>query len=255
MLVATLILIMILATIAVAALVLAPRIAEGRIIYDVSPDAPKPFGYGMAWLAIRTRDSARVLEALALREGEPANWNTGLGTVYSTEIGPDRLFVSPPVNGWTFVVGLALPQPLGHAFADKATPLLVDLGGTFIEVQYFAACPAIDYFAWARVIDGKLVRAFAVSDEGLLWNKGKATKEEKALGLKLVETRGKGRRADSDGVVLPSEQDVMRLAAKWSLDPTRIDAAHVGDGRVGAGLGVIGRAPIVWRPERLRRTG
>ncbi len=254
MLVATLILIMILATIAVAALVLAPRLSEGRIIYDVAPDTPKAFGYGMAWLAIRTRDSGRVIEALALREAQSANWNTGLGTVYSTEIGPDRLFVTPPVNGWTFVVGLSLPQPLGQAFADKATPLLVDLGGTFIEVQYFAACPAIDYFAWARVIDGKLVRAFAVSDEGLLWNKGKVTKEEKAISLKPVEGRTKSRRTHGDTVVMPSEQDVMRLAAKWSLDPTRIDAAN-GDGLVGKGLGVVGRAPFGWRPERLRRTG
>lgn len=255
MLVATLILIMILATIAVAALVLAPRLSEGRVIYDVVPDAPKAFGYGMAWLAIRTRDSGRVIEALALRDAEAANWNTGLGTVYSTEVGPDRLFVTPPVNGWTFVVGLSLPQPLGQAFADKATPLLVDLGGTFIEVQYFAACPAIDYFAWARVIDGKLVRAFAVSDEGLIWNKGKVTKEEKALGLKPVDGRAKSRRADGDLVVPPSEQDVMRLAAKWSLDPTRIDTAFVGHGLPGKGLGVVGRAPFGWRPERLRRTG
>lgn len=252
MIVAGIIVVMIFVTVAVAAFLLAPRIGEGRIVFDQMPDLPAPFGYGMAWLAVRTRDTQLVVESLGLDEPEPANWNTGLGTVYSAELGAAHVFVSPPVNGWTLVAGLGLPQPLGKSFADKATPFLVDLGTRFIEVQYFASCPQVDYFGWARLIDGKLLRAYAIGDEGTLWNKGKPTKEERALGLKQFEVRStKAKRGDASAEMLtyPLEAQVMQLAQKWSLDPTRVNEAGAQPG-----LGVIGRTPHAWRPERLRNT-
>ncbi len=42
----------------------------------------------------------------------------------------------------------------------------------------------------------------------------------------------------------------MQLAGKWSLDPTRLETMMVKPAQ-----GVIGQAPIRWRPERLRRAG
>lgn len=253
MLVIIAVIVMTVATVATAAFFLAPRIAEGEIVYDTEPDRPLAFGYQMGWLAIRTRDTERVAERLALTDTLAANWDNGLGTVYSETEGSGAVFVSPPVNGWTFVVGLALPQPLGKAFTDKSIPLLLDLGSQFIEVQYYLAYPALDCFAWARVIDGRIVRAYAINDEGIVWNKGKATKEEKTLGIKLYEVRGvKKRKGDAEGelVLYPTEQHVMQLAGKWSLDPTRLETMMVKPAQ-----GVIGQAPIRWRPERLRRAG
>ncbi len=183
------ILIMVVATVAVAALYLAPRLGEARVVYPITPDRPVAFGYQMAWLAIRSRDTAAVVGALGLAEGRYCNWNSGIGTVYDPRLGQTQVFVSPPVNGWTFVVGLPLPQPMGRSFVDKATPLLLELGQKFVEVQLFVAFPPVDLFAWARVIDGRIVRAFAVGDEGVIWNRGKTTREERALGLKLFELR------------------------------------------------------------------
>jgi hypothetical protein len=249
---AAVILVMIIATVAAAALVLAPRMGGGEIVYDLRPDGPRAFGYRMSWLAIRTRDTARVVERLGLDGLVAANWDNGLGTVYSEEHAESHVFVSPPVNGWTFVVGLALPQPMGKAFADKAIPLLLDLGSQFIEVQYYLAYPALDYFAWARLIDGKLQRAYAITDEGVAWNKGKPTKEEKTLGIKLYEVRGvKKRKGDAGGelVLYPTETHVLQLAGKWSLDPSRLDGLPAA-----ATTGYVGLAPARWRPERLKRT-
>jgi hypothetical protein len=146
---------------------------------------------------------------------------------------------------------LPLPHPLGRNFLDKATPLLLELGGHFDEVQYYFCYPDIDFFAWARVSEGALVRAFAAGDTGVLWNKGRPTREEKSLGLKLFELRGmRGRRGDLGGELLlhPTEDHVMRLAGMWGVDPTRIDARQ-GDFR----LGYLGMAPVRWRPERIRR--
>lgn len=246
------ILIMVIATVAVAALKLAPRIAHGRIIYPDKPDGPVPFGYQMAWLAIRSRDTAAIVDALGLSAVQPTNWNAGIGTVYDPRLGQNHVFVSPPVNGWTFVIGLPLPQPMGRSFADKATPLLVDLGARFVEVQMFIAFPPVDLFAWARLIDGRLVRAFAVGDEGVIWNKGKTTKEERALGVKLFELRGvRDRRGDAGGPLIlhPTEEHVMQVARKWSLDPTKL-----GPKSGAAGLGLVAKAPANWRVQRLRKS-
>lgn len=237
------------ATVASAAFVLAPRMAPGRLIFDVTPDAPRPFGYGMAWLAVRTRDAARLIGALGLSAVERANWNTGLGTIYSNAHGEGLVFVSPPVNGWTLVVGLALPQPLGKSFVDKATPFLAGLGAEFIEVHYYLAAPGIDHFAWVRVLDGKIGRAFAIGDKGVTWSSGRATREEKALGLKLFEVRRRRGGARDGLVMMPTEAHVMQVAAKWSLDPTRVNEAGAG-----VGLGWIGRAPTDWRSMKLRNT-
>lgn len=242
---------MIAATIAIVVVVLGPSLHATRYVFDVKPDRPAAFGYKMAWLAVRTRDSNRVAQVLRLTDVERCNWNSGIGSAYDATLGADRIFVSPPVNGWTFVVGLSLPHPVGQAFVDKCTPLLLDLGTEFAEAQYFFTYPLIDFYAWGRVIDGKLVRAFAISDEGIVWNKGKATKEEKALGLKLFELRGvRGRKGDAGGemILYPTEDHVMTIAARWSTDPTKLD-----HGAAEPSVGIVGRAPQHWRSERIRK--
>jgi hypothetical protein len=235
----------------VAAYWIACSAGEKQIVFSQAADAPSAFGCSMAWLAIRCDEPESVIDALGLESAAPCNWNSGIGAIYDDWLGASRVFVSPPVDGWTFVAGLSLPHPLGTGFVDKCTPMLVDLGGRFDEIQYFFSYPPIDYYAWARVRDGRLVRAFAVSDEGIIWNKGRASKEERALGLKLFELRGvRERKGDAGGELIlhPTEDHVMRLASRWSLDPTVLSQ----DQRL-VGLGYIALAPARWRAERLRK--
>jgi hypothetical protein len=238
-------------TVAIAAIRLAPQITEGRVVFDLEPDRPAKFGYHMAWLAIRTRDTGAVLHAMGLTEdAEAANWASGLGAVYDKTLGETLAFVSPPVNGWTLVVSSSIPAPASRRFVDKSLPLL-GLSERFVEVQYFAGFPEIDFFAWARVIEGRLIRAFAINDEGIVWNKGRPTKEEKAMALKLFEVRGmRERRGDAGGeiVMYPTAEHVMELAQKWSLDPS-----HLEPGSSEPALGVIARVPSSWRPQRLAK--
>jgi hypothetical protein len=244
-----LVLLFTLATVAIIALRLAPRMAEGRVVFDHEPDRPQPFGYNMAWLAIRSRDTGDVIQTLGLTGAQAANWASGLGTVYDGVLGGQHVFVTPPINGWTLVAGHSLPHPSSRRFVDKTLPLMTTLSQRFIEVQYFASYPQVDFFAWARVIDGRLVRAFAINDVGVVWNRGRPTKEEKALGLKLIDVRGvKGRKGDAgDEIVLyPTEQHLMQLALKWSLDPTRLGPA-LGE----PALGAVALPPASWRPERV----
>lgn len=246
--------IMVTLTVAIAGLVLAPRIAGDRTRFQRSPDDPAGFGYGMAWLAVRSRDTAAVARALELVSPEPCNWQSGIGAVYDACLGNDHVFVSPPVNGWTFVVGLSIPYPIGGNFTDKAKPMLLRLGREFVEVQYYFACPPIDCFAWARLLEGRIVRAFAITDSGVQWNRGRITREERRLGLKLFDFRGvRGRKGDAGGemILYPTEKHVLGLAQRWSLDPTRLSGVETPS----PALGLIALAPPSWRPERIARTG
>ncbi len=239
-------------TIYIAAAGLVPSMGEPRLIFERAPDQPCSFGYKMGWLAVRTKNTRAVVRALGLTNGEPANWNSGIGTVYDDVLGEQHVFVTPPVEGWTFVVSLALPHPVGQTFVDKLTPMLVDLGGDFDEVQYFFSYPLIDFFAWARMKNGRLNRAFATGDEGVIWSKGRITKEERKLGLRQFELRGvKGRKGDAGGPIVlhPTEAHVMELARQWSVDPTTLDNVETRPS-----LGVIARAPVYWRAERLKKS-
>ncbi len=241
-------------TVAIAALVLAPRMFTPRVVFDKTPDPPAAFGYRMAWLAIRSTDTAHIAEVLQIEPIERANWRTGIGTVYDERLGEGKVYLTPPVNGWTFVVGLSLPQPLGRGFVDKCTTMLLDLAGSFPEAQYFLSYPPIDFFGWARVQDGKLVRAYAIGDEGIIWNKGKPTREERGLGVRLGEVRGVRNRKGDAGTplpVYPTEHHVMHLASCWSLDPTTLAA---GKADADSGIGYVCATPGAWKPERLRRT-
>lgn len=242
----------IIATIALAALVFAPRINARRIVFDEAPDRPRSFGPDMAWLALKTENCDAVVEAVGLIDPLASNWNSGIGTIYDPQLGQNRLFVSSPVNGWVFVAGSSLPHPHGRTFIDKCTPLLEHLAKQFPEVQYFACHPELDLFAWAKLSNGRFVRAFGVSDEGVVWVHGRTTREERTLGLKLFELRGvRGRRGDAGGELLmhPTTEHVMRLAGQWSLNPTTLDGTAVRPGR-----GYVGFAPGHWTAQRERKS-
>jgi hypothetical protein len=242
-------------TIAIAAFGLAPRLIARRVVCATTPDAPCAFGADMAWLAVRTTDTALVVERLGLGAARPANWSSGLGTVHDAKLGDSHIFVSPPVRGWTLVVGTSLPHPLGARFVDKTTPLLEALGAGGLDVQMFANATAVDYFVWARVQQGRVARAFAIGDVGVIWNRGKTTADERALGLSLFELRGvEDRQGDAGGelILYPTLDHLLRLAARWSLDPATLGQLTRQDTVPGT-AGVLGLAPLHWRSERMRR--
>lgn len=228
-----------------------PSLQERRVVLSTEPDTPKPFGPSMAWIAVRSEDSARLVEALGLDNAKVASWDAGIGAIYDSELADTHIFVSPPVKGISFIAGVALPLPVSRGFLDKLSPLLARLGTEFKDVQYFASFPVIDFFAWARIEKGRVMRAFAIGDEGVIWDRGRLTPEERALGLKLFEVRGiRGRKGDTGEAIIlhPTEGQVLQMASGWSLDPSRLDEITDEEG-----TGIVARAPLAWRSERLRK--
>ena len=216
------------------------------------PSLPQPFGYKMSWLAVRTRDTAQLLKALEATQFARTTWADGIAEIYDERPPSRRIFVSPPVGEWSLVAGLTLPHPLGPAFVDKCTPLVTRLSETFGEAQYFFTFPLLDFFAWARAKDGELVRAFACGDEGVVWNRGRLTAEERDLSLRFFELRGiDNRQGDLGGdmQMMPTEAQVLELAGRWSIDPSRLD-----DADSTPGFGYLVSAPQAWRTERIRKS-
>ncbi|MEL6372523.1 MAG: hypothetical protein AAFR04_00975 [Pseudomonadota bacterium] len=220
---------------------LAQRINTAR----AKPDAPISFGYRMAWFAIRTRDQQRLVNVLHIKESRPANWQSGIRAIYDDAQGENRVFISPPVNGWTFVAGLPLPYPMADGFVDKWTPMMLALGAEFMDVQFFVSFPSVDLYGWGRVTNNRVVRLFAISDEGVIRKRGRMTKEERAIGLRAIEAEGDAG-AEQAGL---TEDHVMQIAGRWGLDPTRLADVVVDE----AGeRGLVCTAPRYWRPARLK---
>jgi hypothetical protein len=183
---------------------------------------PQPFGYKCAWLAIKGTTIAKVRAALPVIRSKQATWQDGIAAVYEFDLTRRRVFVSPEVNGWTFVV-----SPLGLPAESVACDLTVRLSAELkTTAQFFATHRVVELHVWVLATSGKLVRAFGYLGESgaVLFDRGKPTDAERSLGVTKLKT--------------PNEQTVMSIAAAWSIDPTSL--ADV-DGGQGQGLlGEIG---------------
>lgn len=233
-------------TMAAAAFWLAPRMLPKTTVIADRPDRPRSFGDDMAWIAADCEGTAEMAAALGLDlHAQPANWASGLGAVHDPETADGCVFISPPVNGRVFVVSSALPLPLGPAFEDKVTPLLCHLSGRFDGVAYIANFPSIDHYGWARCRAGNVTRAFATNPDGKVWDAGRLTPEERALGLKLFQVRGiRHRTGDAGGelILQPTIAQILHVAAVWRANPLELDAADLPEG-----TGLLAPIPAAWR--------
>lgn len=181
----------------------------------VKPDSPIPFGYKSSWLAIRTDSPDGVTTAMQLRGVLESNWRLGLEDAYGGGV-----FVTPNCKGWVLVVSSNLPELSPTKRDDRLTPLIKRLCKKFDDVQYFGTHRVVQYSGWLRAKDGKIVRRYGyVGDKGFtICDEGSPTVEEKKLRLAFDETTH------------PTEDDVMKLAGAWSIDPTKLDRLKLGKG-------------------------
>ena len=182
------------------------------------------FGGKQAWLAVRDGDPGAVLAALGLRDLGEVPWRDGIDVAYLTD---DRVAVTPRLPGaggdWVLAVGRWLLRP------DTGVDVTVLSDELHTEVQFFATHRVTELHRWQRAVDGKLIRAFGyVGQTGDVtsWH-GDPDEAERAAGLPAA--------FDDEATVLVAEQDVLRVAHAWSIDPTGLDARPApGPLRIGA---------------------
>jgi hypothetical protein len=190
------------------------RSALGSVDRDDPSDPERvalPFGPKTGWLAARGVPTHVLADALSLRDRVFVE--LAEGTLRALDEG---VFVLPPIDGWTLAVGVDLLH---------TAPPLAELSSTLgATVQFFRTHRVVETHEWALAEHGSLRRAVHYSGErGERRDSGAATDAERELGLD---------RSDSE----PSEDDLFALAARWSIDPMRLD-----ERRAEARTGIWGR--------------
>jgi hypothetical protein len=205
------------------------------------PSPPMPFGYKTAWFAVRSEDVDAVARAIELQNPEPVNWQYGVR--HAGEYNEYQIFVTPPVQGWVLAVGM----PIVWEADDYAQERMIGLSKQFRETQLFGSVRTSDVYLWARAVDGKLVRLFYEGD-GQRRVIGKQTDAEKALGFNFFDSSssessqpGYWQRKD---LTYPDEECVLKIAAKWSMDPSKVDQMGLPPS-----LGLLGNPSASYPPK------
>jgi hypothetical protein len=176
------------------------------------------FGGKQAWLAVRDGDPEAILAALGLRDLGTVRWRDGIDLAHLTD---DRVAVTPPLDGWTLAVGRHLMM---------RRPDVAELSAKLqTEVQFFATHRVTESHRWQRAAGGLLIRAFGYvgrTGEVTTWF-GDPDPAERDAGLPASY--------DDETTVLVAEQDVLKVAAAWSLDPATLGGRPApGPVRIGA---------------------
>ena len=168
------------------------------------------------WLVLRGNDSVRVAQWLGSVANLETPWSEALK--HSRD---RRCFVSPPVDGWILVIGGAIPDPSKNV--DVLYRFLRQMSSALGEVHYFCADRVFGTHAWARLLSGRVLRAYAWSGMPL-WNEGPLTPEERELGLTCRNYADDPAPVQFSGVP-PDFQNVERvvfLARRWSINPVTV---------------------------------
>lgn len=182
------------------------------------------------WLAVRGATAPMIQAALGLRNPKPCSWEEGL-----TRALDHKLFISPPVKGWTLVMGADLPDP--GEDVDECFHFLTRLSRQVGEVQFFSINRLFSHHAWVMLDHGHVKRAYAWSGQAV-WNEGVPTEAEIALRLHTFDYFESPERSffgHADPLGATTEK-VTNLAARWSVDPTTVDFRSLRDNR-----GISGR--------------
>jgi len=211
------------------------------LLIQDTPDTPHSFGYKMSWLAIPTQDSAKVITAVGLKDAVRANWASGVEAVYRGISGLSQVFVTPPVEGWTLVVGLGLPSFDTPERTREFLDFINKVAASFPAFYYFGTHRVVDYHAWVKVAGGKIERAYAwLGERGqTLCESGNKSAEEVALGFAFFDERSP--EAASTGYYerkslrFPCEEAVMKISAAWTINTLALDK------RTEKGTGYLGK--------------
>jgi hypothetical protein len=200
---------------------------------------PASFGYKCSWLAVADQSPSRVIELLPVHDAKAIDWSDGILAAYR-----GRVFVSPPVEGWSLVVSAALPWFGNYKAADTLTEWIIGVSRRLdTVVQYFMTHRGTEYHAWCWAERGQVIRAHGWSGETgeTVADVGASTKAEDELGIQFFDERSSHVANNEDywarkDLAFPDEEYVMRLAEKWSVNPTVL-----GDSYPELGQGWLGR--------------
>ena len=210
---------------------------------EPQPDSPVPFGYKISWFAVRSPDSLAVASALGFAHPDRTSWARGIESAYAGSV-----FITPPIEGWTLVVGDAVAPGVEQADGNWRSNL-IELSERFGEVQMFATHRVVELHGWAIARGGSVERAYCyVGESGeVRYDEGEQTAAEQSLGFAFGDPDCPEAEDDSyweRDSLFPDEGSVMALAGKWSVSPIELSERS---GSPGLGLVPESKRRSWWR--------
>lgn len=204
------------------------------IIGNSKPDQPLDFPLTSIWFSVRSMDNRKVAETLGLSGVIKTNWESGRDFALEN----DCVFVTPQIDGWVLATGIDLPSGNTRPSFKRLKKKLTALSTEFGEAYFFAAF--MDYYCWAKAVDGKIDRLYAYdgNSDGY-FSIGEPLGAERWY--KLVDkTPDEIPEEDQEywereEITFPDPELVRKIAADWSIDPTKLK-----ERRNLAGLGLAG---------------
>lgn len=180
------------------------------------------------WLAVKTKEPGAVRQALGLMNPKPCPFSEGLE-------GEQRVFISPAVKGWVLVTGSDLPEPSDDV--DACFRFIVEMSKKLGHIQFYSANPILQHHAWIRAERGRVLRAYAWAGH-TLWQQGNPTSAERELDLKCLDYGEECGSMSGEAYdhVCANVEKLPLLAARWSLDPGRIEPGRHDRGIAGQAL-------------------
>jgi hypothetical protein len=161
-----------------------------------------------------------VAVVLDLRNLQSANWEYGIW--HATETEDYQVFVTPPIKGWVLAVGV----PLLFEADDSQGKRILPLSNEFSDAQFFASMRISSAYLWARALNDKLIRLFYEGD-GARHVEGEETPEEKILAFRFFDYSAPESQLPEywqrKDLTFVDEDCVLKVAEKWSLNPTKLD--------------------------------
>src|SRR5437762_13750831 len=117
---------------------------------DWMPRQPLLLENPKAWLSIKSTSPLEIQAALGLQNALPCSWIEGLELAAE-----EKIFVTPPVEGWVFVFGAGLPDPADDI--DEFYKFMAALSRKAGLVIYFRAERVVHHHAWVKALNGQIV--------------------------------------------------------------------------------------------------
>ena len=207
-----------------------------QVVYDDTPDRPVSFGYKCFWITIKSGETEQIADLLSLDKKTPCNWKAGIDNGYLYGDGVP-VFLSPPVRGWSFLVGrCALPDPETHH--DELVELLNRLSKNFGEACFFGTIRTTGFAAWFRSQNGQIVRKFMYADE-VIYDEGNRIGIESDVAYIDHDFDSEKEKSIKRAEFCGDENWVIQIAADWTIDPSTLEYQK----KTPKAVGILGYLP------------
>ena len=157
------------------------------------------FGENSRWIAIRSKSVRKVTDFLGLKKPKETNWDDAF-----TNIEEDNIIITPPIEGWIFLIGTYLEnllpkRPLSGVTHSVLFENLKILSKQFGEVHWYEDVEKYGVNCYVRSIDGEIMYGYLSGDDDII-----------EVGIKPYE------------LTKEAEYQAIDVAGIWSIHPEKL---------------------------------